>query len=359
MSLDGSSSVGLRSFKTFLDYAETRNLVASEATGADTDSPFEDSVYEFLRDNGYEVRTQVGCAGFRVDLGVVDAREPGRYLVGIECDGAKYHSSPVARDRDRLRQQILEGLGWQIYRIWSTDWYRNRTETKDRLLRALEEAKLRAPSKKTESVKANHVPPPEIETTSFDNVISDGALDSLAPEYDACTVLCISTHESIHQTDPNELANAIEDVVKIEGPVHVDEVVRRIRTLWGVKRAGARIQNAIEMGINIAKSRQTIVNYGDFLWNQGQRMEKARRRIKDPSPQLDLICKEEIKVAIRMVLEHQFASPQNDLASQAARILGFNRVTENTSSDILKIIQEMLKKGDLEIQANGNVHIAE
>lgn len=139
--VDSASPFGLRAFKTFLDFAETRNLYSAESISEDTDSPFEDSVYEFLRDHGNEVRKQIGCAGFRVDLGVVDQEQPGRYLLGIECDGAKYHSSPVARDRDRLRQQILEKLGWKIFRIWSTDWYRSRTETQRRLLEVIEQVK--------------------------------------------------------------------------------------------------------------------------------------------------------------------------------------------------------------------------
>jgi len=86
----------------------------------------------------YELRTQVGCAGFRIDLALVDPKNPGNYLLGIECDGAQYHSSSVARDRDRLRQQILESLGWKIYRIWSTDWYRNPEDSQKALLTAIE-----------------------------------------------------------------------------------------------------------------------------------------------------------------------------------------------------------------------------
>ena len=82
----------------------------------------------------------MGCAGFRIDLAIVDPNSQGEYLIGIECDGATYHSSPVARDRDRLRQQVLEGLGWKIHRIWSTDWYRNREETTKRLLKSIEDA---------------------------------------------------------------------------------------------------------------------------------------------------------------------------------------------------------------------------
>jgi hypothetical protein len=71
------------------DFAETRNLYSAESVTDDADSSFEDSVYEFLRDNGQEVRKQIGCAGFHVDLGVVDTSQPGRYLLGLECDGAK------------------------------------------------------------------------------------------------------------------------------------------------------------------------------------------------------------------------------------------------------------------------------
>jgi very-short-patch-repair endonuclease len=72
---------------------------------------------------GYDVKRQIGASGFRVDLAISDPDKPGRFLLGIECDGAQYHSSRSARDRDRLRQQVLEAHGWIIHRVWSADWY--------------------------------------------------------------------------------------------------------------------------------------------------------------------------------------------------------------------------------------------
>ena len=86
---------------------------------------------------------QIGCAGYRLDLAIVDGAHPGRYSLGIECDGATYHSSKTARDRDRLRQQILEDMGWRgrILRIWSSDWIQNRTSQVERVLQALTPAK--------------------------------------------------------------------------------------------------------------------------------------------------------------------------------------------------------------------------
>ena len=128
--------------KNFLDYAE-RGAPALGSTAprsvGDADSPFEAAVAEALRRRGWRVEPQVGVSGYRIDLGVVHPDHPGRYLAGIECDGATYHSSAVARERDKVRQQVLEGLGWTLFRIWSTDWWSNKaaaTEAVDRRLRA-------------------------------------------------------------------------------------------------------------------------------------------------------------------------------------------------------------------------------
>jgi very-short-patch-repair endonuclease len=127
--LDGTNAKGLLALKAFLEFAQTRRLTIEEPMDEDDATAFEDALADVLRGEGYEVRQRVGCAGFRVDLAVVDPAASGRYLLGIECDGPKYHDAAVARDRDRLRQQMLEHLGWSIHRVWSPDWYRNREET--------------------------------------------------------------------------------------------------------------------------------------------------------------------------------------------------------------------------------------
>ena len=109
--LDENSSFGLRSLKVFLEFAESGRLPSPSCGKEDFDSPFEEVVSDFLTENGCEVHRQIGCAGYRLDLAIPDPCHPGRYVLGIECDGEGYHSSHVARDRDRLRQQVLEGLG--------------------------------------------------------------------------------------------------------------------------------------------------------------------------------------------------------------------------------------------------------
>jgi very-short-patch-repair endonuclease len=124
---------GVAALKEYLHMAETGTLVAAPQPLKDHDSPFEADVCRALRDKGWEVHAQVGSAGFFVDLAVVDPRRPGRYLLGVECDGEVYHRAPTTRDRDRLRQEVLEGLGWSIHRIWSGDWYQRRDKALARL----------------------------------------------------------------------------------------------------------------------------------------------------------------------------------------------------------------------------------
>jgi very-short-patch-repair endonuclease len=120
-----NSPRGLQLLREYLSYARDGRMTATPVAGGEPDSDFERSVAGALRERGLNLTTQVGVAGYFIDLAVVDPKADGRYVLGIECDGATYHSSYSARDRDRLRQQALERLGWTIHRIWSRDWFRD------------------------------------------------------------------------------------------------------------------------------------------------------------------------------------------------------------------------------------------
>lgn len=136
---------GRMALRNYLKYTET-GVVESHSgttTAKEPDSPFEESVIRYIQSLGYQAQPQVGVAGFFIDIGV-KVENSYNFILGIECDGATYHSSRSARDRDRIRQEILESIGWNIYRIWSTDWFRHRNEEEIRLKNALEVAKSRA-----------------------------------------------------------------------------------------------------------------------------------------------------------------------------------------------------------------------
>ena len=132
-------SRGVTVMRDYLEYAATGRIATGVATGAPTESPFEQHVAERLEAEGYDVTPQVGVAGYRIDLGLKHSDYPHGFLAGLECDGATYHAAKSVRDRDRLREAVLRDLGWKIYRIWSTDWFDNPDREMQRLLRYLDE----------------------------------------------------------------------------------------------------------------------------------------------------------------------------------------------------------------------------
>ena len=123
--IEATSRWGVKALKNYLTYAQGGRLESSEISGKEPDSEFERWVMGMLQESGYEIVPQLGVAGYFIDLAVRDPKRRGAFILGIECDGAMYHSARSARDRDRLRQEALERLNWNIYRIWSTDWFRN------------------------------------------------------------------------------------------------------------------------------------------------------------------------------------------------------------------------------------------
>ena len=366
--LDANASVGLRALKKFLQYAETRDL--SQMThGQDTDTPFEDAVLEAIKSHGYEVHKQVGCAGFRVDLAVVNPASPGNYLIAIECDGFKYHSAPVARDRDRLRQQILEKLGWKIYRIWSTDWYRNHAECEKRLIQAIEITKLEIGVLPPIS---NQIQPPikndnnKEETSREVRIISEEPEETNQPQNDnyeeisryvCCDSLDHVPNLEIYEISSRYLSQIIVQVVKVESPVHIDEVIKRIRSLWGLKRSGDRIKDAINAAIEYGASYNVFQKKGEFLWSINDSSVSVRRRESDTPAKIELICDEEIIEAINVVLKRQYATLERDLITQSSRLLGMKATSTKAEERFEDIIKELLRQNKLQKMPNGMLNL--
>lgn len=362
--IDHNSPFGLRALKVFLEYAENKQLISIQTPGEDTDSPFEDSVYEFLREHGYGVHKQVGCAGFRVDLAVIDPNNQGRYLLGIECDGAMYHSSPVARDRDRLRQQILENLGWRIYRIWSTDWYRNRIESQEKLLNAIKDPKNIIPNitrsslsleieekiksdDSSKNIQINEIKQPDLEL-SIENEIM---------EYEVCSNLGVRRCE-FTDNNLNLISDAVIQIVKVEGPVHFDEVVRRLRLLWGIRRFTKRMKEVVKNAIELSNANGNLVIRGKFLQSRDNLEIKVRRRTGDPPAKINLISDDEIAEAMKLILKFQYATAPDELITKVSRLFGINITRGTTAERIENVIEKLIKGGELQKMPNGFINFS-
>jgi superfamily I DNA and/or RNA helicase/very-short-patch-repair endonuclease len=197
-----ASKRGVHALHDFLVFCETGILHKTEReVDRPPDSDFEIAVMAALRDEGFECVPQVGVAGFFIDVSVLDPGNPGRYLMGIECDGATYHSSKSARDRDRLRQTILERLGWRIRRIWSTDWFKNPHAELQPIIRELN-------ALKTERVDA-YQPEAEFEADEIEEAIEE--FDEMEAVADKLRSEDIGLKEKLIAFDRDVIRKALPD----------------------------------------------------------------------------------------------------------------------------------------------------
>lgn len=204
------SSEGVKTLKNYLLYAETKRLEIGETNNKGVDSYFEQMVKDLLENNGYIVDTQVGVKGFFIDLAVKHPKNKSYYALGIECDGAPYHSSKSARDRDCIRQAVLEDLGWKIHRIWSKDWFFNTDKEIERLLNCLKEISKTSPEQEYIS---EHILIDTSEQYATENYQEKDLLD------------LIGTNKSDDvDTNIDKKNKRLTDIVKVNDTVHYKRI---------------------------------------------------------------------------------------------------------------------------------------
>lgn len=334
-----SNARGVKAFKTFLKYAEKGHLDIPTETGKDFDSPFEEAVYKSLIEIGYQVQKQVGSAGFFVDLAVIDPVQPGRYLLGIECDGATYHSARSARDRDRLRQEVLEGLGWNIQRIWSTDWFKQPERELKRVVEAIEKAKvlskLDSNVRKVKKVESQDL------SIKRDQVDAGPQKGNEVLKYKLADLKIDLAGKEFHTLPIPKVKAWVNEVVRVEAPVHVNEVIKRICDAAGLKRVGTRIQSSIEEAIRVLVHDGSIKKKDEFLWLNGTQKVQIRNRSEMANKKAGFIAPQEIEAAIIKIVEESFGITTEAIPQPVSHLFGFSRLTEDMKDLIEKIVTRM------------------
>ncbi|MCI0455510.1 MAG: DUF3320 domain-containing protein [Gemmataceae bacterium] len=357
LDLNASKAPGVLHLYQYLDYAE-RGVAALELTGpeggAEPESPLEVDVGGEVRRLGYVVTPQVGCSGFRIDIGVSSPDKPGRFLLGVECDGATYHSAATARDRDRLRQQVLEQLGWRIHRVWSPDWIYRRGDEVERLRQALDSA-ARAP----EPTPAAAAPPPpepaapapavrkvEVGTPSS----AGGQIPGTVP-YRVCSLKVAKSiaRMELHTGGARkELSRLLVQLVNSEGPIHLEVAVRRLRQAWRADRAGDRIRRSVEETVAQCEGRKELRRQGEFLYPA--RAGEIKVRVPDPkTPETDRpiehIAPEELQAGIRLLIRQGGGMDEEALLSQTARLFGFGKLGDVIRQRVRESLEALEKQG--------------
>lgn len=356
--LTRTNADGVRDLKAFLEFAQRgKDALASVDRGSlgGYDSPFEEAVAQELRRRGWQVVPQVGVSKFRIDLGIVHPDLPGDFLLGVECDGATYHSAATARDRDKVRAAILEGLGWKLLRVWSTEWWFNRNRAADQLHIAIEQA-LEADRKAREEANSA-IPLPIEDDTPEDLVVPDEVIDDVgdrqplyakqhvASDAPQLGLMAPVNHDAVYRlTDfadlkalikPDEfyeasyqpvLGKLIECVVEQEGPIAESQLVNRVARAHGFQRSGSKIHDRV---MRLASKQHHVVSDGGvepFVWLSEKAMFNGVRarfpESDDGIRQIEDIARAELR------------SAGSDDPVEIARLFGIRRLSATAKARI-------------------------
>jgi very-short-patch-repair endonuclease len=368
--LGRSRARGVQDLKCFLDYADRGPVAIAQALilrgGDDFESPFEKDVCQRLRACGYEVHSQVGCSGYRIDLAIVDPEAPGRYVIGIECDGANYHSAKTARDRDRLREGVLVGLGWRLHRVWSSDWWANPDECMAKLDAAIEQAKLA----RTVASPAEAAPPaadqgtPETEEIVIADEPPEKPESDASPVYRAYRVkrLLGAQQDFYAPTADSRIRQLIREIVLDEGPVALDLAARRVAAHWGLGRLGSNIRDRIERIARAVDMKWVQHEDRMFLWPPNldpatYSTFRAPGVGEEEQRDIDEIPPEEIGAAAVHVLKEQVSLPMEQLTRETALVLGFQRAGQTIQRIVGSALELAEKRGTICRDDRGNARL--
>lgn len=340
--LDKTSAEGVKLLRSYIEYAQ-QGVAALEKEihynyGLDFDSPFEEAVYDFLSSKGYEVVTQVGCSGFRIDMAIKHPTRSGKFAIGIECDGAMYHSSRTARERDRLRQTVLEDMGWKIYRIWSTDWIKNQKSEEEKLVEAIEMAFSGIHIEEPMESLLTQIDDDSLETMELEESIEPRKMGDEGYGFDTFKWVSVDDFES---DTPTEI---IRKIIEALQPIHFEALCKLLAPLWGNQKATNVIRRKVDFYISRYLS-DTVVKNDDFVSIRG--FDELRVRVPETTENIrpiEYISKAELALAMKTIAEKSFGITPDGLITETARAFGFKRTGDKISTTLRSVYENMIER---------------
>ncbi len=342
-----NTSQGVQLLREYMEYA-MRHARGQVSFGASTSVRAEEvaliaSIERALRARGLTVHTLVGTGNERIDLAIVDAENPERYVLGIELDGATFRNAKTARERERLRAQVLEGLGWRMYRLRSRDWITNPTEQVERILQMLS-------SLETPAHAWAWPPRPNGDEKQESALASKNGNVAPVPsgiaEYVEASLPKQGTPEQFYRADERTFEPLFVQLAEEEGPVHWHTAARRIAACWGIPRVTPTVEQHLDTVLSKLLERQVVALRDDFLWSAmpTQVLVRQPRAGQEPRP-IEEIALEEIAQAEFLNLQNALSLTEDDLFSQTARLLGYPRAGERVKRRLQTALARLEETG--------------
>ncbi|MEK0337285.1 MAG: DUF3320 domain-containing protein, partial [Nitrosopumilus sp.] len=342
--LSKTKAAGVHALKQYLDFARShgdRSMLSREEDFSfefDESNIFEQGVYNQLLEKGINAIPQVGYAGYKIDFGILHPDDLSKFILALECDGASYHSSATARDRDRLRQEVLENLGWRFYRIWSTDWFLNPSREMSKLLNAIEIAKSSPLNLTINSRK------PLLEVEEVEDISPNNNLGIEIIPYEVFHVNVHSIPDYFYSESYGEKQNLVQKIVSVESPIHIKELCLRVIQHYGMNKVGSKILLIIESVVGQLARSNKVFCKNDFVYSSNEPYLKIRTRENlCPVSNIDFVSRDEIHNAISLVLVKEISIPRTELVPKVARIFGYQHTGKKIQNIIKKEIAYLLR----------------
>ncbi|NLG04290.1 MAG: DUF3320 domain-containing protein, partial [Clostridia bacterium] len=400
--LSRTRSEGVAGLKGFLEYAQKgkEGLAIKNGTQTYRNHAIEELIAKRIRHMGYDVKCNIGCSAYQIDIGIVDPQNPQSYLLGVIFDGENYKLSGTARDRNILQPSILEGLGWRILRVWVLDWLDSPDRVISKIRTELEyilehrDVVKEEPdqpyipvSQENESIAgttadttASEVEPqadtqaPKVEsqadTTDGDSVVLSGITfqkeEQRGNPYEATyhnVVLKIQgTAEQFYEaSNTRKILVMVKEVVGAEAPISKKMLFKKVLAAWQISRSGGKIEFIMDMVLRSMETKTTESNGVTFYWRKDQEpaeyMEYRVPAEGDDKRAMEDICPEEIANAIRTIVTAQIGLSRTDLIRECAKVFGYSRLGTSIEVAVNAAIEIAVARGSIHISEDSE-HIS-
>lgn len=330
--INRAKSEGARMLRSYIEYARKgasalRPIERAEAFESEDD--FCEVIANFLEEHGYLIERQVGCSDYKIDIAVKNPNAEGEFIAGIECDGLSYIHAKTARDRDHLRRSVLQNMGWNLYRVWSTEWSRNPKAEGQALLDFLHSVYDRN-GNVIHSMKQSN------------SEESDVSLETIATE-SSKTAQKVATNnpygfayykeanwwETNHSGSSDNFTRISENIlhiVSVEQPIHLEMLYKRMGPSFTTGKATEGVKNTIDQVIAQKLKGRVVVDKDHFVRLLPLTTITVRipKEYETPRP-IEYIHTEEVATAMMKIVDSSFGITEEDLASECARVFGFER----------------------------------
>lgn len=351
--LNRTKSEGVKGLKEFLNFAEKGNYILQKNSSQLNKITLIDAIEKALLDNGLQVNKYIGTSNYKVDLGIINPENNKEYILGILVDGENYNDINTTNDRELLAPNVLKALGWNIYRIWTLDWLKNKEkciEEIKQLIIDIQDNKIVEPNPVVQEIQLKKIPQSNL-------LVEEKAGSKSIVPYQSAAIepIDFANSESIYYMENRPvILNQMKEIITVETPISKSLLFKKILKLWNTSRAGAKLNNYLS---HIVVSIPEVViteGHQDFYWvsaQQPQELETYRdntiekRTIEDIAP-------EEIAIAIQEIMDANISLNKEDLIKLTAKAFGFLKVGNQINNILDQVILSMVNQNQLLLNEN-------